>query len=40
MAGVNTVKVVTTDPRFLAGAGAAEIELARQIAALGAQSQV
>lgn len=34
--GVNTVKAVGRDGRFLAGAGAADIELARQIASHGA----
>lgn len=32
--GVNTVKVMTEDPRFVAGAGAAEISLAAKIAKL------
>jgi T-complex protein 1 subunit theta len=37
-AGVNLVKVVTTDGRFVPGAGAFEIELARQIAKTAEQS--
>ncbi len=33
--GVNAIKAVTRDPRLLAGAGASEIEVARQLQALG-----
>lgn len=33
--GVNAVKAVTRDPRLLAGAGASEIEVARQLQAVG-----
>ena len=32
--GVNTVKVITQDGRFLPGAGAVEVELASRIAKL------
>ena len=36
--GVNVVKAITKDPRLVAGAGAAEIELARQLMAFGEKS--
>ena len=34
--GVNTFKTLCKDPRIVAGAGATEIELAKQLAAFGA----
>jgi len=36
--GVNTVKVMCKEPRFLPGAGATEIELARQLHTLGEEA--
>merc|ERR1711964_300885 len=36
--GVNTYRAMTRDSRFISGAGAAELELARRLAEFGAQS--